>query len=204
MLLGAASIGYGEPPDSSTDSRALVQGAMADFNAKKYDDALGKLNAADKLSPKDPFVLNLLGAVYTKKKDFPTAKQYFERALAKQPGFFPAKFNIGELIFLDGRYGDALDFFRQLLQESPNSELLQFKVFLCEFKLVNKEHAEKALNSVRYPVDTPAWYFAQAAWALQKGDKKKAHECVEGARYIFGAKTAMFEESCQDIGLDLH
>ena len=201
-LIGGAVFLHGEPAPANREGRALVQSAMADFDAKKYDEAIAKLTDADKKMPDDPFVLNLLGAAYTKKKDFTAAKPYFERSLAKLPGFFPAKFNMGELIFQEGRYPEALDFFRQMLRDSPGNELLQFKIFLCELQIGNKEGAEKALKAIRYPPDTPAWYFAQAVWESKQGNKKKARDYASSARYIFGLKTAMFEELCQDLGFD--
>ena len=203
MLAGAMSAVYGQVPAANNESRALLQGALVDFEAKKYDAALAKLAEADKKSPDDPFVLNLLGAAHTKKKNFAEAKRYFDRALARQPGFFPAKFNVGELLFLEGRNKEALEFFREMQREDPGNELLQFKVFLCEIQLGDTEAAAQVLKAIRYPGDTPAWYFAQAVWESKQGNKKKSREYVAGARFIFGQKTALFEETCQDIGLDI-
>lgn len=203
MLIVAASVVQGQSPALNRESRALLQGALTDFEAKKYDDALAKLTEANQKMPDDPAVLNLLGAAHTKKKNFAAAKQYFDRALAKQPGFFPAKFNVGELLFLEGRYAEARGFFAQMLRDDPANELLQFKVFLCELQLGDPDSVTKALKAIRYPGNTPAWYFGQAVWQLKYGNKKKALEYVNGARFIFGTKTVLFEETCHDIGLDI-
>lgn len=192
------------PPDNSRESKLLFQAALADFDAKKYDEALLKLQTLEKKLPGDAFIQNLLGAAYTKKKDFATAQKYFDKSLEMQPDFFPAKFNLGELIFLQRQYPEALKYFQQMQERDPQNELLQFKVFLCQLQLGNMEEAAKALKAVKYPGDTPAWYYSQAAWASKNGDNKKAVEYVTGAQYIFGPKTALFDETFDDLGIKLH
>ncbi len=188
---------------ASRENKVLIQGALADFDGKKFDDALEKLKKVDAAMPEDPFILNLLGAAYTKKKEFAPAEDCFKRALAKQPDFFPAKFNIGELLFLQRRYAEALEYFEAMQKTDPRNELLQFKVFLCELQLGDKEAATKTLKSIKYPGETPAWYYAQAAWESKNGNNAKAIEYVKGAKYIFGPKTALFDETFEDLGIKL-
>lgn len=192
------------PPNVSRETKLLIQGALADFDAKKYDDALKKLEQVDKAMPDDYFVQNLLGAAYTKKKDYAAAQKYFEKSLAKVPDFFPAQFNVGELLFLQRQYAESLDYFQKMLVKNPQNELLQFKVFLCLLQLGNTEDAAKALKGIKYPGDTPAWYYGQAAWESKNGNNKKALEYVTGAQYIFGPKTAIFDETFSDLGIKLH
>jgi len=190
-------------PDVSRENQALIKGALADFDAKKYDAALEKLQTIDKSLPDDPFVMNLLGAAYTKKKDYPAAQKCFEKALEKQPDFFPAKFNVGEILFLQRHYPEALEYFEKMQAVDRRNELIQFKVFLCELQLGDKEAAAKTMKSIKFPGDTPAWYYAQAAWESKNGNKKKAIEYLTGAKYIFGSKTALFDETFDDLGIKL-
>ena len=67
----------------------LVDDAVRDLRDKGFDAALGKLLEAERLDPNSASILNLLGAVYTKKKHFKTAKVFFENSLAQEPSFFP-------------------------------------------------------------------------------------------------------------------
>jgi len=189
--------------DISPDAKRLIQASLADFDAKNYDAALVKLEAVNAKMPGDAFVQNLRGAAYTKKKDYATAQKYFDKALEKQPDFFPAKFNVGELLFLQRRYAEAQAYFQNMQERDPQNELLQFKVFLCDLQLGDKDKAAKALKGIKYPGDTPAWYYGQAAWASKNGDNKKALEYVTGAQYIFGPKTALFDETFDDLGIKL-
>lgn len=191
------------PPDPVRETRLAIESAIADFDAKNYEAALKKLEAINAKVPDDPFVLNLMGAAYTKKKDFATAQKYFEQALEKSPNFFPANFNIGEILFLQRRYPAALAHFQRIQKTEPRNELLQFKILLCHLQLGDEEAAAKTLKGIKYPGDTPAWYYAQAAWESKRGNNKKALEYLTGAKYIFGGKTTLFDETFQDLGIKL-
>lgn len=203
LFLGfAASLpAQSQSPNIDRKTREMIQSSLKDFDEKKYDDALAKLTEANKKYPEDPFIMNLLGAAYVKKKDYDTALKYFQATLAKQPDFFPALFNVGEVDFLRRSYATALDHFKKMLEKNPGNELLQFKIVLCELELGNTEAAVKALNAMKYPGDTPAWYYAQAAVEYKKGNRDKAREYVSGARYIFGPRTLLFEETFEDLGI---
>jgi tetratricopeptide (TPR) repeat protein len=197
------SPGQLSPPNNPRESKDLIKAALADFDAKNYDAALSKLRAVNATMPEDAFVLNLLGAGYTKMKDYTEAQKYFGKALRNQPDFFPAKFNVGELLFLQRRYAEALKHFQQMLQRNSGNELLQFKVFLCQLLIGDDGRATETLKTIKYPGDTPAWYYAQAAWASKHGDNKKAIGYVAGAKYLFGSKTALFDETFEDLDIRL-
>jgi len=190
-------------PETSLKNKALIQGALADIDAKKYDAALEKLQVAVQSLPDDPFVLNLLGAAYTKKKDYATARGYFEKSLVLQPDSFPPKFNIGELLFLQRQYPEARAYFEKMREADRRNELLQFKVFLCLLQMGDKDAAARTMKGIKYPGDTPAWYYAQAAWESKNGNTRKALEYLTAAKYVFGAKTLLFDETFDDLAIKL-
>lgn len=181
-------------------TQKLVNGALADFENKKYDDALTKLLEAQKADPDSAFLLNLLGAAYTKKKEYAQAKTYFEQSLEKDGSFFPSYFNIGELLFLQKQYPDALEYFAKMLNRDPGNELLQFKVVLCLLLTDQTDEAEKLIKRMKYPGEGPAWYYSTAAVNIFKGDKRKAHENVELAKTFFPAKVSLYDETFDDLG----
>jgi tetratricopeptide (TPR) repeat protein len=140
-------------------------------------------------------VLNLIGSAYTKKKDYLAAEAYFRKSLNEKNGFFPALYNLGELLFLQKKYGEAREHFQAMRASDTRNELLQFKVVLCDLELNETDRAKKLMKAIKYPGDSPAWYYAQAAYENKVGNKKKAREYIAGAKYIFGEKTALFDES---------
>jgi tetratricopeptide (TPR) repeat protein len=178
-------LGVVVPSSSARINELLVDEAVADLQGKKFDAALSKLLEAEKSDPGSAVVLNLLGAAYTKKKDYATARSYFEKSLARQPSFFPPAFNLGELLFLEVRYPQALDAFSKLLAADPDNELLQFKVVLCLILADRHDDAEKQLRRMRFPGQGPAWYYAQAAFRMNEGHRRQAWELLTCAQVIF-------------------
>lgn len=179
----------------------IVDKAVRAFNDKKYDEALQILQEADKATPNDPFVLNFLGAVYSKKKDYPAALSWFQKSLAANPGFFPAQFNVGEISFLEKKYQEACDHFSRMLERDPKNELLLFKCFLCKLLLDQTDDAGKIMKRLKYPGDSPAWYYAQAAWEIKHGRRDKANDLLEAAKYVFDKHTELYTETLQDCGM---
>ncbi len=198
MLAFFAPLSWSQEETSPT--QVLVDGALEDFEKKKFDEALQKLTEAEKLDPNSAFILNLLGAAYTKKKDYTAAKVAFEKSLEKDPNFFPSIFNLGELLFLQKQYPQALEYFARMLSSAPGNELLQFKVTLCLLKTGQKEDAQKLVSRMRFPGDGPAWYYANAALLNESGDKRKASEYLASAKQLFPDKTSLYSETFEDLG----
>jgi predicted Zn-dependent protease len=203
-LVLATALGQVSAPLPEESTQAAIETVLADFGEKKNDEALAKLEILQKKLPDDPLILNLIGSVYTRKKDFLAAETYFRKAVKKSPGFFPALYNIGEILFLEKKYTEAREHFQAMRGTDTGNELLQFKVMLCDLGLNETERAKKVMNAIKYPGNSPAWYYAQAAYENQAGNKKKAREYVAGAKYIFGPKTALFDETLEAAGINLH
>lgn len=200
----ATAYGQVSAPLPEESTQAAIESVLADFDAKKNDEALAKLETLQKKLPDDPLILNLIGSVYSKKKDYLAAETYFRKAVKKSPGFFPALYNIGEILFLEKKYTEAREHFQAMRGSDTRNELLQFKVVLCDLALNDTERAKKVMNAIKYPGDSPAWYYAHAAYENTAGNKKKAREYIAGAKYIFGPKTSLFDETFEAAGINLH
>lgn len=199
ILLGLRPLAHAAE-DNNAKIQRMVDSALADFEAKKYDPALNTLLEAEKLAPDSAFILNLVGAAYTKKKDYAQAKACFDKALGLDPNFFPAQFNVGELLFLQKQYPQALSHFVKMSNADPGNELLQFKLVLCLIMTDQVEDAEKVVRHMKFPGEQPAWYYAQAALQMKAGNKSKAREYRATAEQIFPGKTSLYSETFQDLG----
>ena len=107
----STALGQASKPLPEESTKAAIEAVLADFDQKKNDDALAKLEVLEKQLPDDPLVLNLIGSAYSKKKDYLAAETYFRKAVKQSPGFFPAIFNIGEVFFLEKKYAEAREHF---------------------------------------------------------------------------------------------
>lgn len=81
----------------SKSSKAGVTLVVTDLRLKQYDKALAAALAMDKQEPDSPVIKNLVGGVYVAKEDLPTARTYFDKAIALKPDFFPAVMNLAQL-----------------------------------------------------------------------------------------------------------
>lgn len=203
LLCLAAAACFSMPSCSKAEEKSdkpLIEKALADFEKKKYADALEKLKEAEKATPDDPFVLNLIGAAYTKQKEYDTAKTYFEKAISQNPDFFPARFNLGEILFLQKQYPQALGFFTNMLREAPGNELLQFKVVLSLIMTDQVDDARKLAARMKVPGDGPAWYYAHAAIEQKEKNRSKASEYLAGAKTFFPNQISLYNETFEDLG----
>lgn len=180
--------------------RLEVEGLVKLFERKKYDQVIQGVEQIQADGDLGGFVANLKGAALTKLKDYEGAKAAFESALEKSPGLFSATYNLGEILFLQKKYPQALAWFQRMLANDPRNELLQFKVFLCQLLTEDVEAARKTLSRMRFPGETPAWYYAYAAWELHRGNRRQAMDYLNGARFIFPGKTELFDETFSELG----
>jgi tetratricopeptide (TPR) repeat protein len=201
FLLLAAGSGLlpAQTPDDAL--RENVELIIKEFERKNYDEVIKRIDDLRIEGDGSAFVLNLKGAAYTRLKDYSKAEESFKAALDESPGMFAATFNLGEILFLQKQYDKARDWFRGMLINDPRNELLQFKVFLAHLQLGDNEAAQKMLNAMKFPGDSPAWYYANAAWEFSKGNKRRASDYLAGARFIFPDKTEIFDETFTDLGL---
>lgn len=197
--VGVSSFVPMEPQDRY---QQLINQALADFEKEKYDAALAVMQQAQEMFPRDPFALNLVGSVHTKQKNWEQAGRYFNRALNEDPSFFPARFNLGEILFLQGKKEEALEYFENLNQMFPENGLIQFKLVTLFLLTDRKADAQRLADRIPVVRDSPAWYFARAALAQSAGDRGTAREHLRAAQDIFPEEaTAIFLESLEDSGL---
>jgi tetratricopeptide (TPR) repeat protein len=184
-----------------TTPEASVTAAATSLQEGRYDEALSLLQPALKAAPNDPGVLNVKGAILTKKKDYQGAEAAYRAALAVSPEFFPARYNIGELMTLQGNWKEAMSYYRKLLSEMPGSWLLQYKVLLLVLVHGDNDGIQGRLLASSVPTATPAWYYAAAARSYVAGDPSTAKHYIEVAKSLFGDQTAVFQEELDQSGL---
>lgn len=204
LLAAAPAFARLTAPGTEQNAQAAIEQVLADYENKNYDAALAQLEELQKARPSDPLVLNLIGSVYVKKQNYQKAERHFRESLEKEPGFFPAQYNLGELLFLQEKYPAAREHFQTMRASDLRNELLQFKVGLCDLQAGETDRAKRVMNAIKYPGDSPAWYYGQAALAHKEGNTAKAREFVRGAKFVYGPeKTALFDETFENLRIQL-
>lgn len=207
FLLGVLAPGLaqtGSPP--AQEDPLLMQRRLAmvlrqstkHYEAGEYQLALDRLDALQGAAGQDLSALNLRGAILTKLGRHDEARRLFNSILANSPDYFPAAFNLGEVEFIAGDYGRALDNFQRMRRRDPRNELVRFKILLCFVALDRGDEAQKIARGLTPAGSTPAWYYAQAVLARKSGDEASAEKHFSAARSIYPQSDCkLFDESLQ-------
>lgn len=160
------------------------------FNNKRIFEALQEIEQASKIFPDSGMLLNMRGACYVEFRDFAKARQAFQRALELAPGNPTIVFNLGEVAFVEHKWKEAQDLFNQALSTPQMADvnmrrLIEFKLLLCKLKLGQADEAKKLASLYEDAVDTPYYWYAQAAMQYHSNDTQGAEENLARATRIF-------------------
>lgn len=209
----------------SPEKRAEVAKAINDvasyMRGVRLQEALERLNEVEKTIGEFHIIANMRGAVYTKMRDFKTAREEFEKAVKetklKDPEGFHPRFNLAEINFVEKKYDDARKGFEELIgvmaakPKKPNNEaeeasdkststLMEFKLLVCDVQQ-DKDPATQLAKLDQYDNDSPAWYYANAAIAFKKGNKEEAEEWLGSAAKIYPKElNDIYQDSLVEVG----
>jgi tetratricopeptide (TPR) repeat protein len=205
ICLLSASLAFA---DSKSEAKknydAIITRASRDLADGKIDEAAADAQLAQKLDPNNPETANLFGIVASKKKDYAEAVSRFNRALTENPKYYTAKFNLADVLMLQGNYEQARSVLTDLSRIDPKSEVVQFK-FALSYVLANKtDQASALIDEMDFPGKTPAYYYARAAVWLKKGLDKDANQySVNAHKYYTDVQCKYFVTILQEMGLNV-
>ena len=153
--------------------------------AGKLAEAVGELEQAVKLSPRQPIYLNQLGIAYRQQGQFAKARDAYERAIALDPGYAAAVLNLG--ILNDLYLGDtprALELYDRYLALTPERRRDRHQVGRrSQEPQARADHGQssgEAMNLVR--IVLTGVVAGAAAWAVAAGVGADAEGAGEGGR----------------------
>ena len=167
------------------------------------------VDEADVADPNQAATLNLRGEILLAQKDFDGAENAFKQASKVDPKFAEAQYNLAQIPFKKKEYGKARDRFEALFTATPApggdkdqaSQLIKFKIYLTLLLEGKDSRAQKMMEQFQFTGDTPALYYAQAAWEFKHNNPSKANDWVISARKIYSpALNYVFADAFYDIG----
>jgi tetratricopeptide (TPR) repeat protein len=126
------------------DSRVHYTLANALAEAGRMDDAEAQLEAASRLDPKNPALLDSVGEFYVRRGKFNQAQRAFGRALAVDPRFVPARMAEGDLFLIRKDPDQALSNYEAILQATPRSAAALVKIGIANEMKGRRNEAEQA------------------------------------------------------------
>ncbi len=206
-LLVLSSFAASGVAPSKTELEAMYDKAFREFDASNYEQALKDLDAIDARQPDLAESQNLRGVILMRQKDYAKAETALEKALAADPKFWNARFNLAEIPFLQKNWPEARKRFQDLLNSNASelqgeaTQLIQYKILITHL-MEGKENMVNALIAkFELSPETPAVQYANAAIALNKKDDAEAKKWLANAEKAFSPQlNKLFAESLYEVG----
>ncbi|MEO8440177.1 MAG: tetratricopeptide repeat protein, partial [Spartobacteria bacterium] len=189
------------------DAQAHLEGAERAFQQRDFGRALKSLEDVEEGMPNEPAAINLRGEILMEQKKLDEAEGMFQKALAANPEFREAKYNLALILFKKGDYSKSRDRFEALYSETPGGEknqaaqLIKFNVFLTLLLEGKEAEARQLMEQFKFTGETPALYYAQAAWEFRHDGMERGADWVASARKIYSpALNMIFADSFDGLG----
>src|SRR5947208_2701919 len=199
--------------EKAAKAKAIAQekfeAAEQAFQQRDYTAAKRLIDEADAADPNQPATLNLRGEILLAQKDFDGAENAFKQAAKIDPRFREAQYNLTQIPFKKKEYTKARDRFEALFNNTPAtggdknqaSQIIKFKIFLTLLLEGKDSRAQKMMEQFQFTGDTPALYYAQAAWEFKHNNAAKANDWITSARKIYSpAMNLVFADAFYDLG----
>src|SRR5438874_1858940 len=199
--------------DRAAKAKAIAgekfEAAEQAFQQRDLTAAKRLIDEADAADPNQPATINLRGEILLAQKDFDGAENAFKQAAKIDPKFREAQYNLAQIPFKKKDYTKARDRFEALFNSTPSpggdknqaAQIIKFKIFLTLLLEGKDSRAQKMMEQFQFTGDTPALYYAQAAWEFKHNNSAKANDWIVSARKIYSpALNLVFADSFYDVG----
>lgn len=189
-------------------ARSKFEQAQQALRQRDFAAALKLVGEADQADPNQSPTLNLRGEILMQQQQFDQAEAAFKKAAKLDPKLREAQFNLAQVPFKKKDYAKARERLETLYKRTPGgdksqaAELIRFRIYLTLLLEGGKEsRAHAMMEEFQFTGDTPALYYAQAAWEYQHKNPEKAAEWTTSANKIYSpALNAVFADPFYDVG----
>ena len=188
-------------------ARSGVEQARQAYERRDFATALKFVDEANAADPNQAATLNLRGEILLEQKQFDQAETEFKKALKADSKFRQAQFNLALVPLKKKDYAGARDRFEALLAKIAGGDknkavqLIKFNIYMTYLLDGNESRAQKLMEQFQFTSDTPALYYAQAAWEFKHNNLTKATDWITSAKKIYSsALNGTFAHSFYDLG----
>ncbi len=188
-------------------ARAKFEQAQQALRQRDLAAALKLIDEADKADPNQASTINLRGEILAQQEQFDQAEAAFKKAAKLDPKLREAQYNLAQVPFKKKEYAKARDRFETLYKRTPGgdknqaAELIKFKIYMTLLLEGKESRAHAMMDEFQFTGDTPALYYAQAAWEFQHNNPEKASDWTASANKIYSsALNSVFADAFYDVG----
>jgi len=188
-------------------ARSKFEQAQQALRERDFATSAKLVDEADQAEPNQPATLNLRGEILMQQKQFDQAEAAFKRAAKLDPKFREAQYNLAQIPFKNKDYAKARERFEALFKQTPGgdknqaAQLIKFKIYMTLLLEGKESRAQAIMEQFQFTGDTPALYYAQAAWEFKHNNPEKAADWTASAKRIYSpALNSVFADAFYDIG----
>ncbi len=189
------------------DAQANFERAERSFQQRDFPTALKFLDLSDAGAPNQAAALNLRGEIYLEEQKFDKAEKAFREATDADPKFREAQYNLAQIPFKERDYAKARERLEKLFAETPGGEknqaaqLIKYKIFMTLLLEGKEAQAQQMMDQFKFTGDTPALYYAQAAWSFKHDNRDQGSDWIKSAQKIYStALNVVFADAFYDLG----
>ena len=188
-------------------ARSKFEQSQQALRQRDFATALKFVDQADQADPNQPSTLNLRGEILMQQQQFDQAEAAFKKAAKLDPKFREAQYNLAQIPFKKKDYAKAQERFETLYKRTPGgdknqaAELIKFKIYMTLLLEGKESRAHAMMEEFQFTGDTPALYYAQAAWEYKHNNLEKAADWTSSANKIYSpALNSVFADAFYDVG----
>jgi tetratricopeptide (TPR) repeat protein len=188
-------------------ARSRLEQAQQAYQQRDFTAARKFVDDADAADPNQAAILNLRGEILLEQKEFDQAETEFKKAAKADPKFRESQYNLAQVPFKKKDYATARDRFEALFSRTAGgdknqaSQLIKFKIYMTLLLEGKESRAQKMMEQFQFTGDTPALYYAQAAWEFKHNNPTKATDWITSAKKIYSpALNVVFADAFYDLG----
>jgi Flp pilus assembly protein TadD len=188
-------------------ARAKFEQAQQALRQRDLATALKLVDEADQADPNQAATINLRGEILMQQEQFDQAETAFKKAAKLDSKLREAQYNLAQIPFKKKEYAKARDRFETLYKRTPGgdknqaAELIKFKIYMTLLLEGKESRAHAMMDEFQFTGDTPALYYAQAAWEFQHNNPEKAADWTASANKIYSSPlNSVFADAFYDVG----
>ncbi|MGA7275407.1 MAG: tetratricopeptide repeat protein, partial [Candidatus Udaeobacter sp.] len=188
-------------------ARSKFEQSQQALRQRDFAAALKLVDQADQADPNQPSTLNLRGEILMQQQQFDQAEAAFKKAAKLDPKLREAQYNLAQIPFKKKDYAKAQERFETLFKRTPGgdknqaAELIKFKIYMTLLLQGKESRAHSMMEEFQFTGDTPALYYAQAAWEYKHNNPEKAADWTGSANKIYSpALNSVFADAFYDVG----
>src|SRR5437588_2646675 len=188
-------------------ARTKVEQAQQALRQRDLATALKLADEADQADPNQASTINLRGEILMQQQQFDQAEAAFKKAARLDPKLREAQYNLAQIPFKKKDYAKARERSEGLNNRIPGgdknqaAELIKFKIYMTLLLEGKESRAHAMMEEFQFTGDTPALYYAQAAWEYKHNNAQKAEDWTNSANKIYStALNGVFADAFYDVG----